>query len=166
MSYWQKVKLEDGFYEDIERVFPVFWKLHREELVRTKKRQTKGAMLKPTGDHNTSLSDFCQLVIAISKGKKENTLSTPTRKRELERAGITEDLILMEFVKFEDSETLKAENQSESEKYTAVKSIIEANGNEVGSQFKALAPISFQIRTISYSHPSVNSDDEELMGEP
>ena len=163
MSYWQKVKLEDCFYEDIERVFPVFWKLHREELVRTKKRQTKGAMLKPTGDHKTSLSDFCQLVIAISKGKKENILSTPTRKRELERAGITEDLILMEFVKFEDSETLKAENQSESEKYTAVKSIIEANGNEVGSQFKARAPISFQIRTISYSHPSVDSDNEELI---
>jgi hypothetical protein len=149
-------------------VFPVFWKLQRAELARTKKRQTKGAMLKPTGDHKTSISDFCQRVIVISKGKKENTLSTPTHKRELERAGITEDLILMEVVKFEDSKTLKAENQSESEKYTTVKSIIEANGNgnEVRSQFKARAPISFEIRTISYSHPSVNSDDEELMREP
>ena len=106
MSYWQKVKLEGGFYEDIERVFPVFWKLHRAELARTKKRQTKGAMLKPTGDHKTSLSNFCQLVIAISKGKKENTLSTPTRMGELEHASITKDLILMEFVKFEDFETL------------------------------------------------------------
>jgi hypothetical protein len=37
-------------------------------------------------------------VIAISKGKKENTLSTATCKRELERTGITKDHILMEFV--------------------------------------------------------------------
>jgi hypothetical protein len=57
MSYWQKVKLEDGFYKDIERVFPVFWKLHTAELARTKKCHTKGAMLKPTDDHKTSLSD-------------------------------------------------------------------------------------------------------------
>ena len=31
-AHWQKAKVEDGLYEDIERVFPDFWKLYTKEL--------------------------------------------------------------------------------------------------------------------------------------
>ena len=42
---------------------------------------------------------FCKHVVDISKGKKKNDLSSPTRIGQLERAGMKEDLLLLEFIK-------------------------------------------------------------------
>ena len=44
------------------------------------------------------------VVISKGKGKTANNLSTDFRQRQFERVGVTEDLILMEFVKFDNSE--------------------------------------------------------------
>ena len=42
-TYWNKIKVTDGLYEDVKRVFPVFWKLYSKEL--GDKPPRKGAML-------------------------------------------------------------------------------------------------------------------------
>ncbi len=107
MTHWKSIKVTNGLFEDVERVFPEFWKLYKKELAKTNSVPRKGAMLTKTGDYKTSLLDFTLLVIDISKGKKPNTLSSRQRLGELERAGITEELILMELCYFEVSETLK-----------------------------------------------------------
>ena len=160
-AHWQGVKVDDGLFEDVERVFPDFWKTYKRELDKKKTTPRKGTMLKSTGDYKTSLVDFTKLVIAISKGKAENRISTNRRKGELERAGITEELILMEFCKFDKSETLKKKEQAESEKYNKTKAIFEANGTNAKGQKQ----ISFQRHTVKYRHPSVHdSNDEEFFG--
>ena len=148
-----------------ERVFPHFWKLFKKELDKKKAIPRKGTLLKSSGDYKTSLLDYCKHVVAISKGKAKNNLSTNARKRELQRAGITEELILMEFVKFNESKTLKKKEEEESEKYKAMKDVIAANGTEVASQRAGQSKIAIEKCTISCHHPSVDSDDEDD-GEP
>ena len=74
-------KVEDGLFEDVKRVFPVFWKLYTKELGDKKPR--KGAMLAFSGTYKTSLMMFCQHVVDISNGKKENDLSSAHRSRQL-----------------------------------------------------------------------------------
>ena len=76
------------------------------------------------------------------------------------RAGITEELILMEFVKFDKSETLRKKEREESEKYETTKNIFMTNGAEIKDQQE----ITIEQRTISYSHPPVDSDTEDVFG--
>ena len=71
----------------------------------------------------------------------------------------------MEFIKFNESKTLKKKEEEESEKYKAMKDVIAANGTEVASQRAGQSIIAIEKRTISYHHPSVDSDDEDD-GEP
>ena len=44
----------------------------------------------------------------------------------MERAGITLELILMEHIKFDDSETLKKKKEEEGRKFGKIKYVIEA----------------------------------------
>ena len=163
-GYWNGVKVEDGLFEDVRRVFPLFWKLYSKELERTKMPPRKGAMLKASGSYKSSLMMFIKQVELIAKGKVENNLSSNTRKRELERAGISEELMLMEFIKFADSETLKAKERAESDKYKDMKCVIAAHGTNIASQREGQEALSIERRTINYSHPSIDSDDEEFWG--
>ena len=167
-SYWKKIKVEDGLFEDVKRVFPVFWKLYTKELGDKKPR--KGAMLAFSGTYKTSLMMFCQHVVDISKGKKENDLSSAHRSRQLERAGMTEDLLLLEFIKVDKSVTLKKSKKDETEKYSDTRAIIESTGTTIASQAQGMAGqnggFTIEKRTISYRLPSVNADaDEELFGD-
>ena len=100
-------------------------------------------------------------MIAIFKGKDENNLSTDARKRQLERAGITVELILMEFVKFEESVTIDQMEQQESERFNAIKDVIVSTGTEIASQMAGRKQISIEKHTITYSHPSVEDSDNE-----
>ena len=62
-AHWNKVKVEDGLYEDIERVFPEFWKIYSKGANAVPR---KGALLEFKGTYKTSLIMFCKHVIAIS----------------------------------------------------------------------------------------------------
>ena len=121
-------------------------------------------MLKVSVSYKSSLMMFIKQVELIAKGKVENNLSSNTRKRELERAGISEELMLMEFIKFADSETLKAKERAESDKYKDMKCVIAAHGTNIASQREGQEALSIERRTINYSHPSIDSDDEEFWG--
>ena len=124
----------------------------------------KGKIQDPNGSYKTSLVAFCKHIVAISKGKAANNISTTRRKRELERAGITEELILMEFVKFDECESLKKKQKEEAAKLDKIKDVIASNGTDVVGERKA---ISIQEHTISYHHPSAaDSDDEDWFGPP
>ena len=167
-SYWKKIKVEDGLFEDVKRVFPVFWKLYTKELGDKKPR--KGAMLAFSGTYKTSLMMFCQHVVDISKGKKQNDLSSAHRSRQLKRAGMTEDLLLLEFIKVDKSVTLKKSKKDETEKYSDTRAIIESTGTTIASQAQGMAGqnggFTIEKRTISYRLPSVNADtDDELFGD-
>eukprot|EP00578_Thalassiosira_sp_NH16_P020064 CAMPEP_0181105546 /NCGR_PEP_ID=MMETSP1071-20121207/16045_1 /TAXON_ID=35127 /ORGANISM="Thalassiosira sp., Strain NH16" /LENGTH=65 /DNA_ID=CAMNT_0023188871 /DNA_START=352 /DNA_END=545 /DNA_ORIENTATION=+ len=55
-AHWQKAKVGDGLYEDMERVFPDFWKLYTKELRQTKGANAvprKGALLEFKGSYKT-----------------------------------------------------------------------------------------------------------------
>ena len=168
-AHWQKAKVGDGLYEDMERVFPDFWKLNTKELRQTKGANAvprKGALLEFKGSYKTSLMMFCKHVVAISKGETPNNISTKTRQREMQRAGITEELILMEFVKFDKCESLKKKEREETEKYQLINELIDSNGTEVASEYigpnKGIDAI--ERHAITYHHPSADSDDEEFWG--
>lgn len=167
-AHWQKAKVEDGLYEDIERVFPDFWKLYTKELKRTKGANAvprKGALLEFKGSYKTSLMMFCKHVVAISKGETPNNISTKTRQREMQRAGITEELVLMEFVKFDKCESLKKKEREETEKYQLINELIDSNGTEVASEYigpnKGIDAI--ERHAITYHHPSATDGDDHLV---
>jgi len=127
-------------------------------------------MLAFSGTYKTSLMMFCQHVVDISKGKKENDLSSAHRSRQLERAGMTEDLLLLEFIKVDKSVTLKKSKKDETEKYSDTRAIIESTGTTIASQAQGMAGqnggFTIEKHTISYRLPSVNADaDDELFGD-
>ena len=67
----------------------------------------------------------------------------------------------MEFVKFNESKTLRKKEEEESEKHKAMKDVISADGTEVASQRVLQSKIAIEKHTISCHHPSADSDCEE-----
>ena len=65
-----------------------------------KKLMRKASILSSKdGTYKTSLVQFFKLVIQISEGKKENTLSEPARLTELTAAKVTGEALVREFIK-------------------------------------------------------------------
>ena len=112
---------------------------------------------------------YCKHAVAISKGETPHIINTKARQGEMKRAGITEELILMEFVKFDKCESLKKKEREETEKYQLINELIDSNGTEVASEYigsnKGIDAI--ERHTVTYHHPSTaDSDDEEFWGPP
>ncbi len=95
MLFWKAIRMGDGYLEQIERVFPIFWKLLQKALKKTNDIPWKGKIQDSIGSYKTILPAFCKLAVDISKSKATNILSTQRQKKELEGAGITEELILI-----------------------------------------------------------------------
>ena len=71
----------------------------------------------------------------------------------------------MEFVKFEESETLVKKQKEEAAKLDKIKDVIASNGTDIASQVGERKTISILRHTISYCHPSAaDSDDEDWFG--
>ena len=99
--------MDERFFDEVKRVVPAFWALLKKEVDDVSKLRKK-SILTSAGSHKTSLPKFLALVLAISKGKKPNTISTRGRRAILERAKKSNsDSLLMEFIKFDKSDVLK-----------------------------------------------------------
>jgi len=90
-TYWTKLTVTGGFYDELKRVFPVFYKLLKKE--KKGKKLVKGEITSGKGTYKTSLLLFCKLVVDISKGKEKNILSSKSRLKVLKRAKVDQDLI-------------------------------------------------------------------------
>ena len=133
-THWSKVKVDDGFSDEVKRVVPSFWELMKKEVDDVSKLR-KENILTSTESHKTSLPKFLALVLAISKGKKPNTISTRGRRAILERAKKSNsDSLLMEFIKFDKSDVLKHREEESKEKDKLIKDVIEAIGTEIVDQ--------------------------------
>ena len=135
----------------------MFWKLlkkakKKEKLVKSHIMNTKSK------DHKISLPAFVALVIEISKGKAANCLSTKKRARELQKAKVDKDLLLMEFVKYEQSEVLTAKEQAEDAKHNTMRDGIAAGGTEVANQMSSHPLVNIERQTIQYVRPSLDDD--------
>ena len=92
------------------------------DVTKFKKRN----ILISSGTYKTSLPKFLVLVLAISKGKKPNTISTQGQAALiLERANVNSDSIFMEFIRIENSEVLKKRQEESTEKNKLMKDVIE-----------------------------------------
>ena len=92
--------------------------------------------------------------------------------RELQRAKLSGDEILMDVVKYDKSAVLEKREKAEAEKHALMHDIIESNGTGISSdrcwQVEAL---DIKKVTISYRHPSHHDhepdyDDQDLVDEP
>ena len=132
-THWSKVKVDDGFFDEVKRVVPVFWALLKKEVDDVSKLRKK-SILTSAGSHKTSLPKFLALVLAISKGKKPNTTSTRGRRAILERAKSNSDSPLVGFIKFDKSEVLMNKEEESKGKDKLMKGVIEAIGTEIVDQ--------------------------------
>ena len=164
-TFWNKLKMAK-LHDEIERVCPCFWALLQNEMsgLSNKEKQKlmrKGSILNSKeGTHRTSLVLFFKLVIQISTGKEENTLSTPDRLAELTAANVTGEALVREFVKADNSQEM-AERETEV-KHVSMKGVIASTGTEISGHDRWKREIlDIPRRTTNYIAPTTPATDDE-----
>ena len=165
-SFWNKLKM-DKFHDEIERVCPCFWALLENEMTDLPDKEKKKLMRKSSilsskdGTYKTSLVQFFKLVIQISEGKKENTLSEPARLTELTAAKVTGEALVREFIKADNSQEM-AERETEV-KHVAMKGVIASTGTEISSHQRwKRESLNIERRTTKYKAPRTDDEDEDF----
>ena len=159
-GHWDKIKVCDGFWDELKKVLPLYFKLINKEA--KGKQLTKSSVMKGKAPVKTGITTFLEQVSKIADGAP-NTLSTKKRARELKRANASGATMMKEFVKLEFSASLKRKEKKEAEKHKLMRGVIEDCGTDLKEEWQT-DKITIERLTISYRHPPM-IEDEDLMDE-
>ena len=113
--------------------------------------------------YKTSLVLFFKLVIQISKGKEDNTLSAPDRLAELTAAKVTGDDLVREFIKVDNSPEM-AERETEI-KHASMKGVIASTGTKISDHERwKRESLNIERRTTKYVEPRPGNEDDDSDG--
>merc|ERR1711862_690442 len=145
----------------------VHWALLENEMTDLSDKEKKKLMRKSSilsskdGTHKTSLVQFFKLVIQISEGKKENTLSAPDRLTELIAAKVTGEALVREFIKADNSQEM-TERETEV-KHVAMKGVIASTGTEISDHQRwKRESLNIERRTTKYVAPRTYDEDDDF----
>ena len=143
-SYWNNNFKADVFKVELFRVIPSFESDEAWNSVKTK-------IPKKTGkDHD--LGKHLELIVKISKGEEENTLT------DTDLSGMSEDEILMEFVKIDNSLTLASSDRAREEHKKRLQSVFEVVGTDLSTRSRYSSE-----RT--YANDVSDNEDDDSDGE-
>lgn len=161
-AFWDKIKVSDGFWEELKKVLPLYWKLINKEAKGKGKKLTKTSVMNGKAPVETGIAKFLDDVSKIADGAT-NTLSTKTRARELKRADASSITLMKEFVKHKHSASLKRKEKENAEKHKTMRGVIKDCGTDLKEEWQT-DEINIERHTISYRHPPM-IDEEDLMDE-
>jgi hypothetical protein len=171
-AFWSKLTVVDGFFEELKRVIPYFWEMI-EKKSRGKKVSKKAVMKGGQPLNLKPLPTYLEILLKLSKGELQMTqanmkkITNVSHARKLKRAKITGRNLLLDIVKYDDSEVIERREREEAEKHSKMNAVIEevAKGEGSGNELMA-RETKIMAMTCTYRHPTAydDSDDEEWFG--
>ena len=169
--FWNQLTIAGGFFPELKSVFPSYFAIVTKQA--KGRRVTKKAVMKGTSPVELSLPEYLTTLLKLSEGKPAEVKLSNLKKvtnvsnaRELMRAKITGRDLLLELVKFDDSEVLERKEREKEEAHGLMRDVIEKAGTE-HSQDPVFQVPDANIKSMrcTYRHPVlVDPDDEEWLG--
>ena len=114
------------------------------------------------------LPSYLEGLLKLSRGELEGTLAnmkqitSVSHARELKRAKITGRNLLLDIVKYDESEVLDKREREEAEKHSKMNAVIEEVAKGEDSEEDVVGPdTKITAMTCTYRHPSLHDDDSD-----
>ena len=127
-SFWNSVPAPI-IIDELKRVLPGYYHFYK-----SKAKKNKKDLLRPKKDGDTyqsNLGVYLELVKKIVKKKEKDIINSQRRAKALEN--VSEHEYLTVFVKFQQSQHLAEQNDSEESNMDKMRAIIASNGNKISS---------------------------------
>ena len=164
---WNKIPAS-MLKRELELVVPAFWKEYKNHIGQS--RLTKTMLAKPATSNDTwrtNLGLFLALIVRISEGKADNTVSTQRRAAQLISKKATKCDLLSEFVKADKSEWLALSAEDEEDELDKMRSIMTSNGIDISShkrwEMKKVETKEVKIDfNLTHAHTDMDNDDDAI----
>ena len=153
---------------ELELIVPAFWKKYKNHIGQL--NLTKAKLVKPATSNDTwrtNLGLFLALIVKISEGKAENTVSTQRRAAQLISEKATKCDLLSEFVKADKSEWLALSAEDEEDELDKMRSIMTSNGIGISShkrwEMKKVETNEVTIEfSLTHAHTDMDNDNDAI----